>query len=41
MVLMTKGKGTMFFAAFFAKANWLPCTKIDGTVTMVDIVMWH
>ncbi len=41
MVLMTKGKGTMFFAAFFAKANWLPCTKVDVTMTITVIVRRH
>ena len=31
-------KGTMFFATFFTKANWLPCTKINAAVTINVIV---
>ncbi len=43
MVLMTKRKGTMFFATFFAKTNWLPCTKnnaimIESVISVTGIL---
>lgn len=46
IVKLTKGKygfyderkGTMFFATFFTNANWLPCTKINATVTVNVII---